>query len=589
MSDETVVDFRGRGGGGGPERERVIPDCPVLPLGHNSGRYYYLSGSGERLVLHFRELSAPSGQIALFNGDMAYPCAEWPRLDRDGAVIKNDWNPKKAAAGLIAMCVKVGMYDPETPIHGRGVWRVENDRLIGHFGNQLLFSDGGIAGAGMKIGGAIYSARPPLEPPAAEPLPASAAKEFRRDFTFWRVRPMGLGGINSDLGPDGLAGDLLFAATCLAMLGAAPRWRVHTLVKAVHGAGKSTLLSFIAGALGPSAIVMNNFSEAGLRRSLEGEARPVFLDEAEGDEQGVMSQAIRLIRQMSGGQGVKGTRGTGDGGAQFFEIAGCAFLFCINMPVLMPQDLSRILVLDMLPAIPAHERQAYDAIARAERLSPGLRARAFYGWDRFRQNLVWLRAALVHRGCSGRQADQLGGLLAASAMMLEDQPIDQGHADDLAEALDPLIEAMKAEEADNSDALRCWRTLITTRCNVWRSGEAQTVGSILVDARADGGTEARKVLNFQCGMRLEAGDRGGSMPETPCLYVSNQHGFLKEAFRDTPWRDGGWAHSLTRLTGASSSRSAIKIGGSTQRATAVPLRHLPRPDRPGDEEEASDS
>jgi hypothetical protein len=312
---------------------------------------------------------------------------------------------------------------------------------------------------------------------------------------------LGLGGTDDDRGPDGLAADLLFGVSSLALLGAAPAWRVHLLIKAVHGSGKSTLLAKLEAALGPQAILLNNFSEAGFRNSLANEGRAVLLDEAEGDDGGVINAVVRVIRQMSGGDGVKGARGDLGGTARHFEIAGCAFLACINMPVLLPQDLSRIVVLEMLPSIAAHEGQARAAVARAAEHSAGLRARALYGWPRFEANLAWLRAALIARGCSGRQADQLGGLLAASAMMLEDQPIDAGIAADLAESVVPLIETMHAEEADGSDALRCWRTLATKQVNAWRGGDIQTVGSLLLAAQSASGEEARRTLNQTFGMR----------------------------------------------------------------------------------------
>jgi hypothetical protein len=516
--------------------------------------------------------------------------ARWPRRNDEGLVI--DWNAKAAAAGLMAMCSQAGIWDQETPIRGRGVWRGPDDRLICHSGDRLLSVAPG-AGlhsygpAGVKIGSAIYPSRPRLTPPAMEPAPASEARAWRDDFQWWRFQPLGLGGVNSDRGPDGLAGDLLFAATCHAMLGAGPRWRVHPCIKAVHGAGKSTLLGFIAAALGPTALVMNNFSEPGFRRSLANEARTVLVDEAEGDSDGPgggpMSQIIRVIRQMSGGEGVRGGRGTGGPGAEFFEIAGTAFLFCINMPVLMPQDLSRIIGFEMLQALAAHERQAAEAFKRAADASAGLRARAFCGWDRFRQNLNRVRAALISRGCTGRQADQLGGLLAASAMMLEDRPIDDQAADDLAESVDPLIETMHAEEADNSDAVRCWLTLVSKRADVWRGGEGKTIGSMLRSAQETNGTEDRRALNDYCGLRLER-EGGKSMPESPCLYIANKHEFLRTTYRDTPWRDGGWAHSLARLSGAASSKFTVRIGGIKQRAVAIPLRHLPQADRGADEE-----
>lgn len=587
MADENVVDLKGRGFRD-DGREPEIPDCPITALGHNDGRYFFLSPGGELRELGFRELCGAAGQISLFDGDALYLKAMWPRRSQEGALL-DDWNAKHAGMGLVAMCAQAGLWDPETVIRGRGVWRGPDDKLICHSGNSLLYVEPG-AGfhshgrAGLKIGAAIYPAKPRLTPPAAEAATADMAKAWRDDFRWWRFQPLGLGGVNSDRGPDGLAGDLLFGATSLAMLGAAPRWRVHVLVKAVHGAGKSTLIAKIAAALGSSAIVMNNFSEAGLRRSLANEARPVLLDEAEGDTGdgvGTMSQAIRLIRQMSGGDGVRGARGTGAGGAEFFEIAGCAFLFCINPPVLLPQDLSRIVVLDMQRAIPAHERSAYEAISRAGDMSAALRARAFHGWDRFRKNIPILRAALIHLGCNTRQADQLGGLLAASAMMTDDYPVDGAHAADLAEGVVPLIETLRAEEADNSDAMRCWLTLVTRRADVWRSGEGQTIGSLLLGARHASGVEQRKALNDYCGMRLVREDDlppdgAKSMPEAPCLYVKTAHEFLRTVYRDTPWREGGWATSLSRLSGAAASKDPIRIGGLKQRAVAIPLKHLPQ-------------
>jgi hypothetical protein len=205
-----------------------------------------------------------------------------------------------------------------------------------------------------------------------------------------------------------------------------------------------------------------------------------------------------------------------------------------------------------------------------------LRRRALDGWGRFQANLALLRAAVLARGCSARQADQLGALLAAGAMMAEDEPIDPRAADNLAESVVPLIETMQAEEADGSDALRCWRLLLSQPVHSWRSGDMQTVGSLLLQAQ-DKAVGIREHLDHACGLRLEPGAGGKSMPEAPCLYVTRQHQFLRAAFRDTPWREGGWAHSLGRLDGAGGSRYPVRIAGLKQRAVAVPLQHLPRP------------
>lgn len=585
MAEERVVDFRGRGTGEPRDPDMPAPDCPIVALGQLDGHYWFLSPSGELRELEKRELAGDVGMLSLFDGQTDYLKFTWPRFDKDGRRL-DDFNPRAARQGLIAMAAEAGLWDRETPVRGRGVWPLgrpgSGGNILCHAGQALFFGDGGgdapkgEARAGQKLAGAIYPARPPFEPPATEPALAAEIAEWRRDFHWWRFAPLGLGGTGSDRGPDGLAADLLYCAVSLAMLGAAPGWRVHTLIKAVHGAGKSTLVAFGSASLGPQCTVMNNFSEAGLRNSLANEARAVWLDEAEGDDGETMGGVIRLIRQMSGGAGVQGARGTAEGGARRFEIAGCAFMAAINMPALLPQDLSRILVLEMLPGIPAHEAQAKAGIDRAAALSPRLRARALLGWPRFLANLAFLRAALLTRGCTSRQVDQLGSLLAAGAMMSDDRVIDPGAADDLAESVVPLIETMQAEEADAGDALRCWRLLLTRRVDAWRSGEMQTVASLLATAQGSNAVATRRLLDEVCGLRLVLSGASASMPEAPCLYVAKQHAFLREAYRDTPqWREGGWAHSLARLDGAAPARFPVRIFRVKQRAIAVPLVHLP--------------
>jgi hypothetical protein len=572
VTEEAVTDFRGRRGIPEAGEPQEVPDCPVTPLGHNGSHYYFLSPDGQWRVLHFRELRSDAGQVSLFDGDVGYLKAAWPRFDKDGAQL-DDFNPKRAHAALVSLCARAGMWDPDTPVHGRGVWRGPQGRLLCHNGDTVLFADGQTKPAGLRLGAAIYPRKPAIPAPAIEPVPAVAAKEWRAGFRAWHYAPLGLG---PESGPISLAADLLFGATSLAMLGAAPPWRVHVLIQGIHGTGKSTLLGAIGQALGPLAVTMNNFSEAGFRNTLANEARPVLVDEAEADDNGVMSQIVRVIRQMSGGEGVKGLRGEASGGHRSFDIAGSAFLGCINMPDLKPQDLSRFLVLELRRGSAATETAAKRAIARAGELSAGLRARAFYGWPRFEANLALLRAALFGRGCNTRQADLLGALLAAGAMMSEEHGIDAGHADDLAEIVEPLIRAMAAESEDRSDARSCWIQLLSSPVMAWRSGEAQTIGSLLLDSCQPNGTDTRTLLAHKCGIRVELGEASKTHPEAPCLYIANQHQFLREVYRDTNWREGGWRQSLARLDGAMPSEKPIRIGMLQQRAVAVPMKRLPQ-------------
>jgi hypothetical protein len=257
------------------------------------------------------------------------------------------------------MCAAAGLWDPDTPMRGRGVWRDPDGRVLCHAGDRLYFGGGERLAAGLRLGRAVYPRKPSVDPPSVEPAAAAAALAWRQDFRWWRFDPMGLGDARSDRGAETLAADLLFCAASLALLGAAPPWQVHALIKAKHGAGKSTLVQFVLAALGAQAVTLNNFTEPAFRQTLANEARAAVLDEAEGDDGQTMAQVIRVIRQMSGGAGVQGARGTGDGVPRHFEIAGSVFLACINMPALLPQDLSRIVVVEMLTAPPQHEAKVH--------------------------------------------------------------------------------------------------------------------------------------------------------------------------------------------------------------------------------------
>jgi hypothetical protein len=547
-----------------------LPPCPITPLGHLGPRYFFITPSGQYRDLNYRDLGGAAGLLNVFDGYTDYLRAAWPRRDRDGAIL-DDFNAREATAGLMRMCAEVGIWH-EPQVRRYGVWR-DGNRLLAHSGAVLTSTDGEQLPAGRIIGDALYPAFAKLAPPAFAAADAATAKALRQDFRLWRFEP-----VSPDLGASQLGADLLFCAASLALLGAGPSWRVHTLVKAIHGSGKSALLEFVGAILGVQAHIMNNLSEAGLRQTLTNEARAALIDEAESDPAGMrMGQIIETIRQMSGGKGVEGVRGTADGVARHFQIAGCIFLACINPPPLLPQDASRILVLEMLQHARETEQAVRAAIERAEGNSAAFRARALAGWPRFLENLSHLKTALLDLGASSRQGDQLASLLAAGAMMTDDEPLDAAEARHLAEAVSPMLERMQAEESENGDAWRCWRTLLSERADAWRSGDLQTVASLLRAARDHTGTDARQALtNF--GLRLVERPSPG-MPEAPCLYVARDHNFLQRLFANTPWRGGGWASSLARLDGARPSKTSLWVGVKT-RAVAIPLHYLPDPANP---------
>jgi hypothetical protein len=364
---------------------------------------------------------------------------------------------------------------------------------------------------------------------------------------------------------------MVFGFLVVSMLGAAPRWRVHLLLKGKRGeAGKTALLRLIAAANGPQSQFVNDPTEAGLRELLTDEARTIVFDEAGaqgGEDRSVKIEAIiGLLRRMAGEEGARSLRGSGSGARQF-TMAGSVALGAANAPILDAQDRSRILEVEMLPADPRNKGRVEAAERRFEELSPKLRARALKGWGRFSANLKIYHAALLGIGCDSRLADQMGTLFAGAEMMLSDEPAVSADPDLL--AFGESIAAYVAEDEELSNATRCLGVLMSTQIEHWKGGGKSTIGRLVQFARGSGGVHDREALpNY--GLRLEAGPDGRAE-----LWVANTHQQLMKVFAGTDWRAGGWRDALKQLPEATASKGSVWFDGHKCRYVAVPPAFLP--------------
>ncbi|OUS36227.1 hypothetical protein A9Q94_10220 [Rhodobacterales bacterium 56_14_T64] len=99
-----------------------------------------------------------------------------------------------------------------------------------------------------------------------------------------------------------------------ASLGECPEWRVHLYVHGGLGSGKSSLIELAACLLGGLAgEVVNDATEAGLRRSRNNQARPLLIDEFEPDDNpssvSCQHAMLGLFRRMTSGAGGRMSRG----------------------------------------------------------------------------------------------------------------------------------------------------------------------------------------------------------------------------------------------------------------------------------------
>ncbi len=542
-------------------------ECPVVALGHHDGKYFFLSASGEKRVMAVRDMSA-NGLLSLFAGDSAWLVAHYPAVDRHGNEV-DDFSARLVLGYLIRACERAGVYDPDTRLRGRGVWRgvaggTGRPVVIAHLGDRVCRVDDGVTTwhrSGWREGSAVYPSAPRMEPPNFDAAAtADDGRVLLQHLRLWSFS-------------DPADVDLLLGFVAVALLSGYPKWRAHAQIAAEFGAGKSALCELMEALFGPMGVGMNGYSEAGVRQALSDEARIVVLDEAEGDATGAMQQVIGLIRRMSGSTGANISKGSPGGLVQKFTVIGCALMAGINPPPLQPQDRSRILRFDLRKATadPAAAARVEAATAWARSMSGRFRARVLLGAQRFAGAVDAYRAALMAARCDGRQADVLAVALAGRDLLLHDTPPDSDSMDELVASLGARIGAMRADDEEDNDARQCMNHLMTFVPDHWRSGTRATLGDLIAVARGEpgGAGENGKTLRTY-GLRLEIEDDG------PVLLVANRHGGLRRIFHGTRWAEGGWVGTLRRLgDDVASTDDAWRFAGGVSRATRLPAQYLP--------------
>ncbi len=542
---------------------------PVAPVGHRDGLFWLFDVAGQLRGLSARDLRH-DGQVAIFGGDMRWPWTVFPRFDgRSGAQV--GWHDQHLQQHLIRECRKRGLFDGTRPVRGVGVWRGADGGLVLHAGDGLRI-EGAWRPAGCEIQGALYPAAPRVARPAAQAGGLALASDLLADLRLWRFE---LG----DIGPE-----IALGYIAVAFLGQWAEWRVHVMPLGRRGSGKSWLSALVAAALGAGAhAALNDYTEAGLRQSLTGEARALILDEAEGDEQSGhrIAAVVNLLRRMSGGAGAVAVRGSAGGRASHFSVAGSVWLAAILDSTLKPQDRSRITVLRLRP-LPKGEgaaeraERAMGAIERWGRDSAALRARALDGAGRFKAMLRLYKAALLRLNCDGRQADQLGSLIAGKQMLLSDDLPSEAEALAEVSRFAVLIADVQADDS-HGEGEECLTFLLSSPVDLWRSGQRQTVAELIIQAcdmsDATGRMAAAQTLGT-IGLKVV----GWAEPGKARVLVAHQHRGLDRLFQGTRWEGSARRTALGYLPGVSAWRQPERFAGVQSRCLCLPPALMPRPD-----------
>jgi hypothetical protein len=392
-------------------------DCPITVLGRCDGVFHFLDIEGEQRKLTGRQLGARSELLTLFLGDSTWLFRHFPKtavrkFSQSGQTVEEEIvvGFQTAAAGefLMAMARRAGIFGAHVVLRGAGIWMDALGAPVVHCGDQV-FVTGVWHRAGARVGDQVWTLAAP-SPRPRDIAAAAIAQGIQEDMReLWNFRRPG-----GEILALGLIGT--------AYYGAAAPWRPNGFLTGAASSGKTMLLNLLR-ALAPLHHYTNDSTKAGVEQACSGHAMPIFIDEASdrGDQRGAEA-LMDLMLTSTGGEGTKGHRGSQGGQVRTIELVGSVIMASVNPPVMQPQHLSRISMIELRKAEAGSDSRAgmLAAINRAREAGPALWGRALQGWPRWCAALDAFREALGRAGCAPREMDQFGALLAGWHVLVED-------------------------------------------------------------------------------------------------------------------------------------------------------------------------
>jgi hypothetical protein len=619
LEPDTDPDGDGdRGGGdddGEPRRSNELPeDSPVIPLGKMGDICAYLDELGQYVELKARDHNRLNLQSLFGRKFDPFVTDHWPRItivkDAHGnkEPVVTGWRPELVAEALMVRAADRGVWSPHDKVRGAGAWLSngsdggEGD-LVLHLGDKLLViaklenaerpatalpwveQEPGL------VGSMVYPTAAALHGPAIEPAPAAPDKKnpgqrLLNLFRTWQwQRP--------EIDPE-----LMLGLACAAMLGGALKVRPLLWLTGGYGTGKSSLQQAIKWLFGPGGMLTTSDpSAAAIRQILKHASLPVGLDEAEATEDNSrMNALVKLARDAATGSLT--IRGGSNHEAVTFTVRSCFLFSSILIPPLLPQDRSRMAILNLQPLDKSAAPPRITERGMAK-LGAQLLRRLVDQWPRAEATIDAYRDAMRKLGLDSRGQDVYGTLLAMKDLALYDELPVEDMLHGIAERLRPWL--LAELDSNDADSQSCLNHLLTYAID--SGGDSRQLqpigwwicrasGYAVPDADGTGGEtptmEQSKAANRVLGRLGVAVVRKEAMPHTLAsgaiatrsgqyIAIHNKHTGLLRVFAGTQWAgrpgaDGVWKQSLQRLAQHRKLINHLQwIGGVTQRATLLPI------------------
>lgn len=583
-----------------PVLQQLPPDAPVRALGTNGKMVYFLDAHSQLRELAAKDLSR-SVILHLFGAETASLYDLWPTLranQKEQIWEITGWDGTKAQEALMMACARRGIWKPQEAVRGRGAWYLSDGRLALHTGGRIHLSDATWVRPGL-VNDMVFPAAPQITEPDLPGDPREGAAEAAELFTLLQSWQWA-----REVDPR-----LLLGWIVAGFMGGALKIRPSAWVTGDKGAGKSTLVGeggLVHLVMGEWLLTTANTTAAGLYQKIGYDSLPVAIDEIEAKRGNEKTEAvIELMRQAySGGMVLRG--GADHEGKEFR--ARCSVLFgSILIPPLLPQDLSRLALLNLRPLDLGQPEIHLDPV-RLRHIGRALIRRILAHWQEWPARFQAWHGYLRGLGHSGRAADQFGTLLAAADMVLsEGIPDEEGMA---AIAGDMLPTFLRETQEEGSNASRCVRYAMSRPIHGPRGGEQMLVAELITCAiRRFGGEMENPIKPIDAVRYLEragvsvvmakyeksqgpislvkparanpaelsrALDEGLKGDEGVFVAFSPDGDGILDLFRGSDWEGVAGAHNpylqaLERATGARKAPIPVRIGGSIARPVLIPI------------------
>jgi len=513
--------------GGNPAA--FIAECPTrevveeavnrhfAPLGFTDSHHWFLI-KGQRVPMAIQRGGFNQSRLL----ELA-PLAYWSTN-----LMTTDSGSVRCAAAqdyIAGISAAAGRYWPEL-LRGAGVWRESDGRIVVNDGLRIVLQDGTRVSYEDHQTGAHYL--------SADVRFGELAGEAAKDYEGARLLEL----FEAQNWSNPIYALVAMGWSLIAPFSGILHWRPHIWISGRKSTGKTwvleNLIRPLCGTFGYKG--SGKDSEAGIRRSLRTDARPVVLDEMEPLDrrsQDKVAAILALARNASSDGSEYMTIAGPDGGVLQFRIRSCFCLASVNVLERGAAIDSRIMRLELRPLSKAEELEKETRTREyADVREDPLRflRRTFQALPRVLEDIEFLKRSLLGQLGDMRQVDQAAPILAASWAALSEESIRKTAGQEWItkqfDGLAALVEDTVEDEDRVIEHILSAQVLTDDRT-------ARTVGELLQVAEKLDSPESVVNLLERTGLRLMENGNGEMV-----LAVSAHSDQIARILAGTPYEHG---------------------------------------------------